>query len=298
MNNNNINFEKINKFMNCIDIIYWINLDRSEDRRENMENILKNINIPNKRINAIDGKILSNNYIYDRLKGINRMRTKIEYACLLSHLDTIKIFSNSPYVNALILEDDISLEYTKYWNKSLCDIIKNAPTDWEIIMLNYISTEKIIKLYTPNIDGKISSCQAYIINKKAAQKLINKILLFNNKYTLNKNFTHTADDYIYSSLKTYFYKYPYFTYSIENDSTIHDWHLDYHNYAKVLALMRWREIYHFELNKNYKKILIKNRIMSKKNKLFYIILIIILFLIINLYIIENHKNQTQHVLIY
>jgi hypothetical protein len=126
-----------------------------------------------------------------------------------------------------------------------------------------------------------------------------KQILFNNKYTLNKNFTHTADDYIYSSLKTYIYKYPYFTYSIENDSTIHDWHLDYHNYAKVLALMRWQEIYDFKLDKNYKKILIKNKILSKKNKLlFYIILIIILFLIINLYIIENHKNQTQHDLFY
>jgi GR25 family glycosyltransferase involved in LPS biosynthesis len=294
----NINLEKLNNYMNCIDIIYWINLDRSKKRRENMEYILKNIDIKNQRINAIDGKMLSNNYIYDRLKNINRMRTKIEYACLLSHLDTIKIFSNSPYTNALILEDDISLEYVKYWNKSICDIIKNAPKDWDIIMLNYISKEKITKLYTPNINGKISSCQAYIINKKSAQKLMNKILLFDNKYTLNKNFIHTADDYIYSSLKTYVYKYPYFTYSIENDSTIHNWHLDYHNYGKVLALMNWQEIYDFKLDKKYKNILIKNKLMLTKNKyVFHIILIILLFFII-LYTTKNHKNQSGQVLFY
>lgn len=295
---NNINLEILNKYMNCIDIIYWINLERSSERRKNMENILKNINIKNQRINAIDGKMLSNNYIYDRLKGINKTRSKIEYACLLSHLDTIKIFSNSPYTNALILEDDISLEYTKYWNESICDIIKNAPHDWEIIMLNYIYAEKMIELYTPNNDGKISSCQAYIINKKGAQKLINKILLFNNKYTLNKNFTHTADDYIYSSLKTYVYKYPYFTYSIENDSTIHDWHLDYHNHAKVLALLRWKEIYNFQLDKKYKNILIKNKLMLTKNKLlFHVTLILILFFIIY-YFTKNYKNQSGQVLFY
>jgi GR25 family glycosyltransferase involved in LPS biosynthesis len=289
----------INKYMNCIDIIYWINLDRSENRRKNMLNILDNIQIPNQRINAIDGKMLSNNHIYDRLKGINKMRTKTEYACLLSHLDTIKLFSNSPYVNALILEDDISLEYAKYWNKSICDIIKNAPTDWEIIMLNYISREKLTKLYTLNVNGNISSCQAYIINKRAAQKLMNNILLFDNKYTLNKNFTHTADDYIYSSLRTYVYKYPYFTYSIENDSTIHNWHLDYHNYGKVLSLQRWQEIYNFKLDKNYQKILIKNKIIGTKNKLlFHIIILLILFLIINLYITENHTTHNQHFLFY
>jgi GR25 family glycosyltransferase involved in LPS biosynthesis len=264
-----------------------------------MLNILKNINIPNQRINAIDGKNISNNYIIDRLKGINRMRTKTEYACLLSHLDTIKLFSNSPYVNALILEDDISLEYTKYWNKSICDIIKNAPSDWEIIMLNYISINNLIELYTHNIDGKISSCQAYIINKKGATKLMNHILLFDNKYTLNKHFTHTADDYIYSSLKTYVYKYPYFTYSIENDSTIHNWHLDYHNYGKVTALIRWQEIYGFKLDKKYKKILIKNNILqTKKKALFHIILLIIILFIIFIISTKNHKIPYEYDLFY
>lgn len=300
MNNNtdNIDTDKLNEYLNCIDIIYWINLDRSTERRKNMENILKNIKIPNKRINAVDGKILPDYQIYNRFNGLNNMSTKIEYACLLSHLDTIKMFANSQYTNALIFEDDISLEYIKFWNKTVCEIIKNAPNDWDIIMLNYMSHQNLTKLYTENINGDISSCQSYIINKKGAQKLMNQILFLDGRYKLNKNFTQTADNYIFSSLKTYVYKYPYFTYPIENDSTIHNSHLDYHRYGKLLALMRWKEMYNFKLGKNYENILIQNKLNKKYDKiLFSIILLLILFYVI-MFFIENHENQNKHFLFY
>ena len=46
-NNININYNKING----IDYILWINLERSLDRKNNMENLLNNINITNKRMN-------------------------------------------------------------------------------------------------------------------------------------------------------------------------------------------------------------------------------------------------------
>lgn len=47
----NINFNMINN----IDIILWINLKESVDRAQNMQNILSNFNIPNQRIDAING---------------------------------------------------------------------------------------------------------------------------------------------------------------------------------------------------------------------------------------------------
>ena len=49
LNNSNI------KYINNIDHIYWINLDSSVKRKEKMELIFKNINIPNTRINAVNG---------------------------------------------------------------------------------------------------------------------------------------------------------------------------------------------------------------------------------------------------
>jgi GR25 family glycosyltransferase involved in LPS biosynthesis len=244
----------INKYMKCIDIIYWINLDRSVDRRNNMINMLKNINIPNNRVSGVNGKALSHDKIASRIQNIDNLSTPSEYGCLLSHLDTIKTFADSNYKNALIFEDDVTLEYCKYWNKSLCEIMQNAPQDWDIIMLNYIRWYPLEDTYTLNVDGNISGCQAYIINKKGAQKLMNEIYVDNDTYKLNTNYRQTADDYIYASLKTYVYKYPYFTYSITNDSTIHESHLDYHNYAKIIGLLEWKKIYKFKLKPEYRKI--------------------------------------------
>jgi GR25 family glycosyltransferase involved in LPS biosynthesis len=277
---NDIDIKILNKYLNCIDIIYWINLDKSIVRKNNMENILKYINTRNHRISAIDGKKSTDDDIYSRLIGITKFRTKTEYACLLSHLDTIRIFANSNYENALIFEDDITLEYVKFWNKSFCKIISDAPHDWDIIMLNYVSSQSLKEIYTLNINGKISCCQAYIINKRSAQYLMNQIYIGNNKYMLNKNFIHTADDYIYSSLITYVYKYPYFTYSIENDSTIHPSHLNYHNNSKIIALLSWKDFYNFDLNNKYKMILYNIKLF---NKIKYIIIIIILILLFMFY---------------
>lgn len=42
--------------INGISSINWINLDRSPDRRKNMESLLNNVNVPKNRISAIDGK--------------------------------------------------------------------------------------------------------------------------------------------------------------------------------------------------------------------------------------------------
>jgi GR25 family glycosyltransferase involved in LPS biosynthesis len=235
--------KKINNFLDCIDIIYWINLERSEDRRKNMSNILDKINIHNERINAFDGKSLSDEQVYSRFENYNiKSHTKIEFACLLSHLETIRKFSESNYEIALIFEDDLSLEYVKFWKKSICNIIKNAPQDWEIIMLNYVSLNELKQDYTFNTNGYISCLQAYLINNKSAKKFINQIYK-NNKYVLDKNKYQTADNYIYGSLKTYAYKYPYFTYSNENDSTIHSHHIAFHNYTKMIAFNAWKELY-------------------------------------------------------
>ncbi len=270
-----------NKYLDKIDIIYWINLDRSHKRRNNMEKILKKINIKNQRIKAVDGKLDSDNNIYGKFINKQKFRqSKIEYACLLSHLNTIKIFSESEYDIALILEDDISLEYTKYWDKNISEIINNAPQDWEIIMLNYVSEEQLEEDYTLNINSKLYCCGSYLINKKGAQRFMN-LIYKNNKYILLPNTFHTSDNYIYSQLRTYAYKYPYFTYPSNNDSTIHDWHIDYHIYTKEIAFSSWNEKY--KIQPEYG--LIKD---SKQKTIKYILLVIIITLLL-LYIFKTKK---------
>jgi GR25 family glycosyltransferase involved in LPS biosynthesis len=265
-----------NKYLDKIDIIYWINLDRSEQRRKNMEKKLKQIKIKNERIKAVDGKTDSDNDIYGKFIAKDGFKqSRIEYACLLSHLNAIKTFSESKYEIALILEDDLSLEYTKYWDKKISQIINEAPTDWEIIMLNYVSKHKLENDFTLNLNGGLSCCGSYLINKTGAKRLIDKIYT-EGKYILIPDSFHTSDNYIYSELRTYAYKYPYFTYPTENDSTIHEWHIDYHVYTKEIAFSAWNDKYKV-MNEYGLLLLIKNNI-----KIIYILLILF-FIIIILY---------------
>jgi GR25 family glycosyltransferase involved in LPS biosynthesis len=278
-----------NKYLDKIDIIYWINLNRSEKRRKNMETLLKTINIKNERIAAIDGKFDSDENIYGRYiseNGFNKSR--IEYSCLLSHLLTIKTFAESEYEYALILEDDLSLEYTKYWDKNISQIMREAPGDWEIIMLNYVSKHKLENNYTLNLNGRLSCCGSYLINKKGALRLINKIYK-DNKFILLPNSVHTSDNYIYSQLRTYAYKYPYFTYPTENDSTIHDSHIFFHVYTKEIAFTSWNDKY--KIRPSYG---VLNIIFS--NKLLQTIIFIIILTIFLLYIFKNKQRSNKIVI--
>lgn len=110
----------VSDFMNSIDVIYWINLDRAVDRKNYMDNLLGDSIfkiIPNIRISAVDGKM--SDEMYKKIIKYNKQPevTDSEYGCLLSHLNAISTFSKSNYNNAIIFEDDISLDFKPYWKK-------------------------------------------------------------------------------------------------------------------------------------------------------------------------------------
>jgi len=224
--------------------IYWINLDRSEDRRKKMKKMLETINIPNERIVAIDGK---NEKMYEMIDTNQYNSTDSEYGCLMSHLESIRTFKDSEYSVGLILEDDCTLELKKYWDKPLDEkineIIEKAPKDWEIIMLCYIVNNHPLNDWTnknefiPYGPG-IYSTLSYLINKKGAKKLIDTCdssdhfsCYKDNVYMLNTNTDHKSDHYIFKNTITYCYKYPLFIYENE-DSTIHSDHLNFHKENK------------------------------------------------------------------
>jgi glycosyl transferase family 25 len=239
-----------NKSIESNVMIYWINLDRSSDRREKIKKMLETIDISNQRISAIDGK---NEKMYDIINTNNYDSTDSEYGCLMSHLEAIRIFKESTHNIALILEDDCTLELKKYWkmslNEKINEIVLNSPKDWEVIMLSYIvNTNHPINNWSNNdkyirYDGKIYSTLAYIINKKGAKKLIddcdNLSCYKDNMYLLNSTAEHKADHYIYKNTITYCYKYPVFIYANE-DSTIHDDHLDFHKQNKERIIKNYQ----------------------------------------------------------
>ena len=208
-----------------IDAVYYINLDRSKERRHLMKALLKDEtfdSMKRHRIKAIDGSrkdIIP--YLHSKFENLDLTKhdPKI-YCCLLSHLNAIVEFSKSPYSIALIVEDDLSLDYKKYWQEDLTTCIRNAPKDWGILQVAIISNKLCNKMYTNWKDVRTFSTAAYIINKKEALRFIKK--LFVNKFILKG--IHTSDCYIYENANTYVYKYPYFTYT-GKDSILHSSHV-------------------------------------------------------------------------
>jgi GR25 family glycosyltransferase involved in LPS biosynthesis len=197
------------------------------------DDIFKNKKIIRKKAVDYREKNLANMLVISDLR-----QTEQEYACLLSHLETIRLFSETNYKTALILEDDISLDFKKYWVKTIQEVIDGAPKDWDILKLyikgNYI--DKYKKLYTlwdtnirVNYIGKNKSknfknddwgAVAYLINNKAAKKFI-KNIYHDKKYVLDDCLqSHVSDYMIYKLLKTYVYKYPYFIFRKNNASYV------------------------------------------------------------------------------
>lgn len=237
------------ELLDGIDCIYWINLKRSKDREKTMNKMFQDpifFGKPIERIEAIDGK---EDQVYDKLDIKTKKNTKLEYACLLSHLKAIKTFSDSTYETALIFEDDITLEFKRYWRRTIKSIIQNAPPDWEIIQLCYITSGTLIYDYTLNNYqkdhyGGIASMAAYVINHKAAKKLIKDTYdPLTEKYKLKDYHTHEADHYLYKCLRTYTYKYPYFIYPTENTSTLHPDDLSSHIRSKMKQEKMYLELY-------------------------------------------------------
>ncbi len=263
-----LNIENINKYFDNIDIIYWINLDRAVERRKNMDKVLIEFPVKNHRIQAIDGKELSKDELlsYFNVDIKKAKYTKYEYACSLSHLNTIKIFSETNYEYALILEDDVTLEFVKYWDKKISDIIKEAPSDWEIILLNYMYFFQLNNTFQFVRNNNIWSTQAYIIKNKTAKDIIKKYYI-NNKFNIMEFKNHSADHILYNMCKSYCYKYPYFTYSNMNFSSIHPFHYIIHFITKKNVITAWTNKYEKET-------------FGKSNNFIYIFIIILIILLI------------------
>jgi GR25 family glycosyltransferase involved in LPS biosynthesis len=212
--------------------VYWINLDRSVERRNLMNEVFKDPlfdSMKTHRISAIDGKDPKFETYLKSLDNIKSDHTILVYACMLSHVKAIQAFEQSGEELAMIFEDDVSLEMKPYWKINLETCIQKAPKDWEIIQLFYFMDTKNLptQLYTESTPEKnYTSALAYIINRKGAKRFLAE-LIPNNTIVFDKTIPHSADNYTYRKLKTYVYKYPFFI-PTHNESTLHPTHLKMH----------------------------------------------------------------------
>ena len=220
-NRNYTNYiDDINSKINFIDHIIWINLIKCYDRKENMNNLLNNINIPNTRINAINGEYL-NYYKLINLGNEDKKLSNYEIACTMSHIKAIYKLKNMNGSFFMICEDDISFDNLKYFKKNLKDIITESPV-FDILILNKICNEDInnnyIKWNDPNIN--IYSTASYIISRNGINKICNLVDYNLHTFTFHKKI-NVADIFIYKYVNTYVYKYNFIDINLYN-STINN----------------------------------------------------------------------------
>jgi GR25 family glycosyltransferase involved in LPS biosynthesis len=193
--------------------IYWINLDRSIDRRERLEKIFIENELNNKRIQAVDGKNIDIDNIKKNytIKRIYSKQLRSAIGCTLSHIKAIKEAYDDNLENVIIMEDDCNFEYLKYKKFTLNEIMK-IKDDWEIIQLSSISRNKInIELGKYKNDLAKMSCwgtAAYLINKNGMKNVLEN---FEKKKEIL-----VSDLLIYGYANTYV-SIPYFTYHFTKD---------------------------------------------------------------------------------
>ena len=221
---------------------YYINLNRSHDRRRKMNRIYKGL----KRVPAIDGNNLKN----------STTMSKYQIACLQSHIKAIRLAHENGDNGALIMEDDVYIDYSYLWNKNIQQIINNRPSDAECVILhcsNLKECKKMVKMgndFSKWKKGRFST-GCYYITKNGIKKIYD-----NYKSNFIPKSFNPADHFLYNVLKSYNYTKPLFNIKM--------------NYSLVRNKNRFNKKYELEnikLFKIYYKKIIRRKIINLRKNL-------------------------------
>jgi len=192
--------------------IYYINLNKANDRREAIEEFIRTNHIQNiQRIEAVYGKEV------DKLDlNIHNEYTSYspsELGCFLSHVLAIRKAYRNGDEYALILEDDVYLNIIKLWDTTLREVIDKAPSNWQIIQLyeQHIGIRDIFhtnikkNVYIPRTTYMYFGTVAYIIKRDTMESFLKHVdFLEGNTIRISKmNCGFPIDLYLYNLFQVY-----------------------------------------------------------------------------------------------
>ena len=214
--------------------IFYINLERRTDRKNNMENQFKKQNIQDyTRIQAvdymdlndlfngffeIDGKTFSYKNECDLIYRKRSPQTLGTIACVLSHLKTIYKAKHMNLDYAIIMEDDLSLDYLSEWELSFEKMFSLFPKDWCIIQL-FTSNQYILRriiprtsLFTKKVLGDNNYCflgtAFYVVSRKGIDMILGKYFNHLTNTFILKGKHPGADGLLYNINDSYIYNKP------------------------------------------------------------------------------------------
>ena len=185
--------------------IYIIHYTKLTDRKNYLDNLLKDKNIEFEYISEFDQEELDQNNIalyYRDNEELFNTKSKIwhkkankyyvlsppEISCSIKHIDALRKIANSDKDFGLILEDD-AIPYRDNYLSQIENVLSNS-IKWDALFIGNgmgesFRNKKIgYKKYLPIKNVKVShpatNClEAYIIKKEIAKKIVDSILPFN-----------------------------------------------------------------------------------------------------------------------
>lgn len=176
----------MNPFDN-FDIIYYINLDKREDRKKQILEELTKMNINMNKVKRIPGII----------HNIGAL------GCSLAHLNALIDCNENNYNNCLILEDDFVFKFNKEETFNILNKFWNLETPWDIVMLS----GNIIKYKPTTFQNllKVNNGQTtsgYSVNKTFLPKLLKNYKEGIDKFKkLNRRMKHLCIDIYWKRLQ-------------------------------------------------------------------------------------------------
>lgn len=179
-------------------MVYVINLERHQDRLEDITEQLNALKIDFVKINAVDGKKLQREDIHqycpsDVINVYGREMSTGEIACALSHISIYQLMQENSVDAALILEDDAFL------GKSVLSVISDFTQNYSndndcIYILSHAGKysrmgRKTIGKFNFYCATDVYGSHGYIISKNTAKILINYYTKINHPIDLWKTLT-------------------------------------------------------------------------------------------------------------
>jgi len=158
--------------------IFIVNLKKSVERRQKMEEQLHALGLSAEFIEAVDGKLMSDDERMRVTADVNYAFLPGEIGCALSHQKIYKRIVDDGIVQALILEDDVLIENIL---PELLKGIKLSNTTPEIILLSRVNkfrkkaVRSITAIHKIHKTEQATTAHAYIINNKAASSLLKNL---------------------------------------------------------------------------------------------------------------------------
>tara|TARA_B110000211_G_C14087363_1_gene557283 strand:- start:2583 stop:3878 length:1296 start_codon:yes stop_codon:yes gene_type:complete len=139
---------------NKIDAYLYINLKNRKDRKTEIENEFKKLNLDKSKIFRIDA-------VYDKWNG--------HIGCVKSHIKALEFAKTKKFKNIIVFEDDFIFTKNKNY---INNCINSIDFEWDVVQLS--SSYKKTQKYNNNFEKAIwiMSSSGYIINNNFYDKLL------------------------------------------------------------------------------------------------------------------------------